>query len=180
MRMTSQEFMIHLLRDKQARTNQQNTGKAFEREIETTCEELERLGLAKIKKADPPVKVMGSDANRRVIFLENPFLDFVGSYRKADGSWHPVQFECKQTSEPKLAVGVKSGGVTEKQLNALLSWAGHGWNVFVFWKHGSRVKRIGVDDLEKVVREARKHMKFEELHVEIYPGPGFLLWDLFH
>lgn len=119
-----------------AATNRFNTGKGFEGMVETILLQYQCRGLLRVKKVDPPTRVVGSGAFRKVIFLANPFLDFAGTWTERGG--RAVFFECKSTTEQRLAVG-SSSGVTQDQCDALCHWQNAGAVTFVLWE----VKPLG-------------------------------------
>lgn len=111
------------------RTNRANTGKSFEAELSVLFAELERKGAARIRKVDPPTRVIGGGFRRRVILLPNPFLDYVGTI--AGG--RAVFIEAKSTATGRLPF-CRSGGLTEEQWQAMRGWHAAGAAVLVLWR----------------------------------------------
>jgi hypothetical protein len=89
------------------RTNWRNDGRGFQKEIEQTCGAYQNRRAATLRKVDPPTRVIGTAAARRVIFRPNPFLDFAGSWTARHG--RAIFVEAKSTSTHRLPFA-RSGG----------------------------------------------------------------------
>ena len=150
------------------RTNKKNTGKTFEHELDLVFRTLEIRKIARIRKVDPPVRIVGGGFARRTIFLPNPFLDYAGVIF---GSGRAIFLEAKSTSTHRLPIN-RSGGVTEEQVEALRGWTRAGAYVGILWRHAGRTVFVGIDDLEEAIAQNRKSLKFEELPpmAEIWEG----------
>lgn len=159
--------------NKAQRTNRSNTGKRFEAEIEATCEEYRRLNAALIQKVDPPTKICGGN----VIFLRNPFLDFVGTM---EGS--TVMFEAKSSRTHLLPLcpitrgNPAKRGISLYQWQAMNRWADFGAIVFLLWNYREKVKRFELDEIRAAIGRGDKSLRFEDGGREIAQN-GSIVWD---
>ncbi len=103
-------------------------GRGFEQQVENSAAHYERQQILLLRKVEPPTRVVGGGAARKVIFLDNPFLDFVGSWTERGGRM--IVLEAKETHEPRLSYG---GGLTERQLEAMHRWWQVGAAVGLVW-----------------------------------------------
>ena len=71
--------------NKKSRSNIRNTGLSFQKTIVEICKEYNRIGIAKIEKVDPPTRIIGTGYKKRIIFMENPFPDFAGTWTAYGG-----------------------------------------------------------------------------------------------
>jgi hypothetical protein len=159
-------------------TNRANDGRAFEERIQTTLTHY--AGIMRVKKVDPPSRVMGGGAARRVIFLENPFLDFGGAWTARGG--RAIFFEAKSTKDHKLRFD-QSGGLTTKQLDAVRHWHNAGAVTFALWEW----KDVGVKllpgwflaDLRDRARAGYewKHVLWAQSDLVVSQGAGYRLVD---
>lgn len=145
------------------RTNRHNTGIGFQGMIESTARTYQASGWMRLRKVDPPTRVVGSGAARRIIYLENPFLDFIGSWTERKGRM--VVIECKSTSKEKLPFD-SSGGVTVAQLDSLRHWHNAGAVAFVLWEFKGQVKMVTAEFLAKCRDENRREEHFKYIHWE--------------
>ena len=145
------------------RTNLTNTGMPFQRMVETSALAYP-AGLIRLRKVDPPTRVVGSGADRRIIFLPNPFLDFVGVWIECAG--RAVFIECKSTREPKLQFD-SSSGVTTAQLDALRHWGTAGAVSFVLWQWIDKVKLVPWNVLALGRDMARTSREYKYLEWEL-------------
>lgn len=107
-------------------------GGTLERSIEAVHTYYLLTGVAKVHKVDPPVRIVG----RRVIFLENPFLDYIGTL--AGGQ--TIAIEAKETCEPRLELsGTK---LTGKQSRSLDQWRHFGAIAFLLWWHAGEIRIV--------------------------------------
>jgi len=158
------------------RTNLKNTGKPFETEITKTCAEYQSQGRLRMKKADPPVRVIGGGPYKRIIQLANPFLDLVGCWTERDG--RAVFIECKSTQEPKLSL---FGNITENQYEAMHHWHHAGAVVFVLWQWNEEVVLLTAGTVQRHVTLMQAgagphHIKFEA-GTHVPRGMGFVIYD---
>lgn len=161
------------------RTNRHNTGIAFQQSIEKTANWYQSKGLLRIKKVDPPMRVMGGGPSKRIIFLPNPFLDFVGVWTERGG--RAVFVEAKSTADPKLKFDSDSG-VTETQMDSLRNWHNAGAVSFVLWECGGKVRMVTGSYLAQCRDVARagagfKYVDWEAVGPDIPQGVGFALVD---
>lgn len=154
-----------------------NDGRSLQKEIEMIADEYERRGIARLKKVDPPLKIIGTGIHRQTIFLDNPFVDFVGTWTARGG--RGLFIEAKDTEEPTLKVLVKSGGLTEKQWQALLHWEKAGAACGILWRHRQQIRLVPVPAVFCQIRAGAKHVKWE--HATPVPrGMGFVTFDFLH
>jgi hypothetical protein len=149
-------------------------GRAFQDELVATCKQYQAQGVLRMRKVDPPVRIMGGGAGRQVMFLDNPFPDFIGAWTERGGRM--VAFEAKSTKDPKLPVG-GTGGVNETQLRNLQHWRAAGAFTFILWQwRGHGVVMIGLEALR--VRLKGKHIKWGDWQdCPVPQGKGFVLHD---
>lgn len=121
------------------RTNARNTGKEFEKQILDVLVQYQSSGVMRLKKVDPPVRVVGSGAFRRILFLSNPWLDWVGCWTQRGG--RAVLIEAKSTADPKLPF-LTSGGLTQTQFDTLRNWHNCGAATGILWQFDGQVKFI--------------------------------------
>jgi penicillin-binding protein-related factor A (putative recombinase) len=146
-----------------------NDGRPLEKEIETICMQYQSKGLLRMKKVEPPCRIVG----RRVIFLANPFLDFIGAWTERNGRL--VVFEVKSTRDATLQIG--SRGLSDKQVDALRLWHAAGAVTFVLirWEILGRVDLIPWRWI-KTILDDRSHIRQEDC-VKLNPGIGYVTWD---
>lgn len=140
-----------------------NSGKAFEAMISDLFRTMEIRKLAFMRKTDPPVKVMGAGANRRVIFLENPFLDYIGTIfsERRTVNWVPIAVECKSTSVHTLPMGLETK-LTKKQIDNMRIMGDHGIGCFLFWSYDYRYRLFTRPFILKMYDSGAKSLKFED------------------
>lgn len=151
--------------------NARNDGHGFEAQIEAVLRCYASKQQMRVKKVSQPVKVYGPPGRQRVIHLENPFLDFLGSWTERGGRM--IMFEAKSTLEPKLRLG--DGGLSSTQAAELHLWDLAGAVSFLLWEHRGAV-RLWHDQMIAAQGREWRHLKFEN-GVEVKPGLGFVLWD---
>lgn len=148
-----------------------NTGKPFERLIETVSNEYERKRILMLRKVDPPTTVIRG----RVVYLNNPFVDWCGVWIERGA--RAIHAEAKSTCEPVLGIG-HSSGVNERQVNNLVQWDAAGAAAFVLWLYADRVKVLPIRWLlDHTQRSGRKSIPWEDAGGECRQGKGFVLWD---
>lgn len=149
-----------------------NTGKGFESELKRIAEIYETKKLLALEKVDPPVKVLGSGEFRKVIFLPNPFLDYVGTWTERGG--RAVFLEAKSYETQRLPIG--DGGLTQKQGNKLKRWHSAGAAVGMLWECKGMVVFFSMQQIDDAFYYGRKSLQFE--HGEpVQQGQGFILYD---
>lgn len=141
------------------RTNRKNTGKAFEHELELLFKVLESRRVARIRKVDPPTRIVGGGFRRHVIFLPNPFLDYAGAICRTGRA---VFIEAKSTVDHRLPIA-RHGGVTEEQVEALRGWAQADALVGILWRYNGATAFVSMTELETALLAGEKSLVFERL-----------------
>jgi penicillin-binding protein-related factor A (putative recombinase) len=149
------------------------TGKDFEKTLADVFAAYERRGVAKIRKVDPPVRVIGGGKFRKIVFLENPWLDYAGTWTEFGG--RQLIIEAKSTDDPRLEIGEK--GITETQIDNLLDWHRYGAAVGIVWHHKGAVRVITSATIEHAKDYGIKSFKWRHLPA-VQQGEGFILWDV--
>lgn len=161
------------------RTNRRNTGIPFQTKIDSTAKQYQAARWLRLRKVDPPTRVLGGGGSRRIIFQPNPFLDFVGCWTERHGRM--VVIECKSTSKPKLLFD-SSSGVTSKQLDNLRNWHNAGAVAFVLWEFDGKVRMVTGVYLAQCRDAARrgdsfKYVDWENVGPDIPQGAAYTLVD---
>lgn len=104
-------------------------GKTFQTRLELTLMGYKNAGIADLEKVEQPIKVQGTRPNIRVVMLENPWLDYMGTWKGG----RMIMLEAKSTDDERLPIDVKSGGVTLGQVKAIRRWHAAGAAVAVVW-----------------------------------------------
>lgn len=147
-----------------------NRGTEFERELETIFSAYLAQGRACIKKIDAPTKVMG----KRVIFLENPWLDFGGAWTERGGRL--IKIEAKTTEEPTLRIG-GTGGLTESQWGNAMDWQRAGALVLILWRYKGEIRVTTPAMAMHACRENdRKSLRWCDAH-PLPTGHGWVRFD---
>ncbi len=144
-----------------------NDGRWLEKQLEITHREYLDKGVAKLEKVEPPTRW----ANGRVIPLQNPFVDYIGSVR----SGRAVHMEAKSTEKPKLNL-CNEGGLTARQFDALVDWEKFGAMCGVCWGHDGNIRFISMATMKESLASGIKHIRWEQAEV-ISQGFGFVLND---
>ncbi len=156
-----------------ARTNSKNDGRGFQLELESTAAGYQTRGLARFEKVDPPARMMGGGPSRRVIFMKNPFLDFIGVWSKRGGRM--LAFEAKSTANHRLAFN-NDNGLTSTQWAAMKSWRMAGAACCLLWKHADAVVLFTPEMLQAAQARGDKSLVFES-GIAIGRGEGRIIWD---
>lgn len=159
--------------EKASRSNYGNDGRSFQKEIERTCGGYQSRRAATIRKVDPPTRLIGTGANRKVIFLANPFLDFVGTWTARHG--RAIVLECKSTQTHRLPFR-RSGGLTDEQLGTIKTWRHAGAAVALLWRWNERVALFTPEQLVAFEAAAVKSL-LHESGVLVPRGEGNVVWD---
>lgn len=138
---------------RRARANPK-AGHQFEHEIETSIRHYASQGILCLKPTAPPVRVIGWGQQRRVIFLPNPFLDFIGAWTECGGLL--LAIEAKETSEGRLAVNNRNGGVDRRQFDAMRMWESAGGVAIVLWRSPCGVRLLAMGDLRNAVAKGQR------------------------
>jgi penicillin-binding protein-related factor A (putative recombinase) len=149
-----------------------NDGRHFEKDLQTICSHYADRGTALIQKVEPPVRVIGWGPQRKVIFLENPFLDFTGVWTAEGG--RAINFEAKSTSEPVLQCG-EDKGFSKSQRDALVAWRDAGAVTFLLWEYQGSVRIFFQCMIDAGLVERRS--LYWENGLVVKPGTGFVFWD---
>ena len=140
------------------RTNAKNTGKQLEKLLDSIHADYRLRGIADLEKVDPPVRVLGGGFKRRVIFKENPFLDYMGAITE---SGQLLMIEAKSTADATLPCGGKNG-VTAKQIASRKRWQDAGALTAVVWycisKQAARL--VTIEDID-ITLDHRKSVTWE-------------------
>ncbi len=162
-----------------ARTNARNDGREFQGEIERSCGFYNSHRIATVRKCDPPIRIVWTPDKitkkpvQRVIFLQNPFLDYIGTWT-ARGA-RMLCIEAKSTSYHLLRFNADNG-FKDKQWAAMKSWHWSGAACALLWKFNGKVMLFTPAMLFAVEATKAKSLKHEDgLRVE--PGVGSLVWD---
>lgn len=155
-------------------SNHANDGRAFEELFKKTCDAYFHKRLLRLTKVEPPVRVLGFGPARKVIFLENPFSDWIGSWSERGGRM--LLIETKSTSEPKLVMS-EDAALSLKQIEWQKRWHYAGAAVGVVWEwRGHGCAFIPIGQAWKVWQSGRRHIKFAECE-PVLQGEGFALVD---
>ena len=149
-----------------------NDGRDFEKDLARICGIYRERGVADLEKVEPPVRVLGHGPGRKVIFMENPFLDFTGALTFMGG--RACHFEAKSTTDPVLPCG-KDYGFTDTQRRALSRWRRSGAAAFLLWECGGRV-RIFFEDMIEAGLAERKSLVWAD-GLDVPAGNGFIFYD---
>jgi penicillin-binding protein-related factor A (putative recombinase) len=156
-----------------------NAGHVFEDDIERVAAQYQFHKHLRVKKVDPPSKVLRPPGRGPiVIFLDNPFLDFCGTWTERGG--RAVFFEAKSTTEPRLAINVQKGasGLKETQVDAMRHWRSAGAVTFLLWQHAGEVRLVCIEEITNTLNMGVKSLKWGAC--DSYPcpqGTGFVLFD---
>jgi penicillin-binding protein-related factor A (putative recombinase) len=147
------------------RDNASNTGKAFEAQIQESINEYRRQGIMWGVKVDPPTRIVGSGAHRKVIFMPNPLLDFVGVYTSQNG--RAMHFEAKSTKTGRLPL-CRAGGITPTQVGTIRALLQAQAIVFVLW-------RINEPKPMRTLLISGRHILHlnENMRASVLPGDGY-------
>lgn len=155
------------------RSNRSNDGRSFQKEIERTCGAYHSRRVAVLRKCDPPTRLVGSGAQRRVLFMANPFLDFVGTWTTHHG--RALFIECKSTGTHRLPFA-RSGGITAEQVSTIKTWRLAGAAAAILWRFNDGVVLITPEDLLEAERTGAKSLTYASGRY-VPRGEGNVLWD---
>lgn len=159
-----------------ANTNRHNDGRGFQSLLETVNAAYESRGIARIRKTDPPVRIMGNPSKARVIFQPNPWLDYAGAWTANDG--RTIIIEAKATSEPTLRIvgeGMTGAGIKHAQLVNAEAWRDAGAAVAFLWHYNAEI-RIFTPAMVRAALTDRKSLRWLDVH-KIPQGEGFIAFD---
>lgn len=144
------------------KSNLANDGREFEATIQKVADQYNRLKILRLHKVEPPCRIIGWGPNTRVIWLENTFGDFIGSWTARAG--RTLMIEVKSTREPQLPIRTDSS-LRPAQITWLKRWHYSGAAVGVLWHwlgHGVVFLPIGLIQSIYQGGAGRKHIRFEE------------------
>lgn len=148
-------------------------GRAGQTRIESILEQYAKQGRAKIRKIDPPLKVMGTGPRRKVIFLENPWLDYGGVWTERHN--RAIQIEVKHTEDERLPLG--TSGVSHNQIRAIRDWTEAGTITAVAWVRATEIRIIPGHELLMAWDAGAKSLRWR--HIPPCPrGEGFVEFDI--
>ena len=151
----------------------QNTGSDFQKMLEAVFEGYEKRGIAKLRKVEMPVKVFGPPQKRKVVFLENPWLDYAGTWTEIGGRM--LIIEAKSTESKRLEIG--EGGITANQMKNLQGWARAGAATSIVWHHRGDVRVITAATIRAAAIMDAKSFAWD--HLQPTPkGEGWIIWDV--
>lgn len=150
-----------------------NTGSIFEEVLSAQHEAYLAQGRAKIEQVSPPCKVFGAPGRQRVILLENPFLDFTGSWIERSG--RTLHIEAKATSEPRLGIN-NATGIKPHQLNNLVAWEKAGAAVGVLWYHAGTARLLTLNQILAALADSRGSVRWEKAYA-LHQTTDLVFWD---
>ena len=159
--------------DRPARTNFRNDGRGFQSEITATADAYEQRGIARLKKADPPVRVFWKGGKQQVIFLANPWPDFIGTWTKHGGRMLCV--EAKSIESGRLKVDA-SGGLSSTQWSAMKSWRRAGAACCVLWRRRGEVRLYTPEMIQDALASGDRSLVFDA-GLPVPQGQGMIIWD---
>lgn len=151
-------------------------GKAFEETITSHCEAYRAQGRAKIHKVDPPSRVVGRGADAQVIYQENPFLDFVGTWTESGN--RAIMLEAKSTAKHRLAIDTRKGGLTRDQITAMRDWARAGTVTALLWHRSDlqEIKVVGLETIDWAVANGARSLRWADFQ-PCLRGQGYIRFD---
>lgn len=152
-----------------ARTNAGNDGKRFEGLVKDVAADYFRKKILRLEKVEPPTRIVGPN---RIIFLENPFADFMGTWEERGG--RAMFIEAKSTKDERLPIG--NGKLSDDQIDWLIRWHTCGAAVGVIWESAFRVGFLPIGTIEAIRKSGRRHIKFEEAD-PVPQGMGRCIFD---
>lgn len=152
-----------------------NSGTSFEDHVEIVCDYYRAARSADITKVEPPTRTLFIGPGKtKIIHLENPYLDFVGTWTARGGK--AIHLEAKTTDTPRLPVGNKAG-VDAQQLASLHRWHNAGAAVGVLWQHMGKVRFVTLTALQHALEvEERASVAWTKAY-PIPAGPDMLSFD---
>jgi hypothetical protein len=150
-----------------------NGGTEFENILETQHEAYLAQGRAKLEKISQPIKVFGPRGHQKIVHLDNPFLDFSGSWIERGG--RNLHIEAKVTGEPRLPI-YSEIGLKVKQMNALHAWHKAGAAVGVLWFHEGTARLLTITQIEAARAEGRGSVRWERAYPLRQTTP-LVFWD---
>ena len=168
---TTEEVLNEM--DRPLRTNFKNDGRGFQSEIAATAEAYERLGIARLQKVDPPVRVFWKAGRQQVIFLANPWLDFAGTWTAHHG--RALFVEAKSIESGRLKIDA-DGGLSPTQWSAMKSWRRAGAACCVLWRKAGEVRLYTPEMIQAALADGDKSLVFQA-GIAVPQGQGMVIWD---
>lgn len=150
-----------IARGKSKKPRKKVTGKGLEGRIEVAAGVYSNRRVCYLKKVDPPTKTIIQGGKPQTILLENPFLDFVGVWTERAGRL--IVLEAKTTSEARLPM--VTGGLTQKQIDALRAWHNAGAAVGVIWEFNLNWGWVSLPLIQKTLSGGRKSVPWEDAEI---------------
>jgi penicillin-binding protein-related factor A (putative recombinase) len=140
---------------------QRNTGRWLEELIANSAERYRAARVLSLKKVEPACRIVGTGAARRVIFLENDWLDFAGCWTERNGRHLVV--EAKSTAGERLPIQA-DGGLTVQQCKRLREWTDEGSACLVLWGFTATgaVLAVPAGGVFRAIEQGRKHLKMTD------------------
>jgi|GEM_PF-7086952 len=144
------------------RPRTRNTGRWLEEAIAAAAADYEAAHVLTIRKVEPPCKIIGTGPARKVIFLDNDWLDFAGTWTERGG--RHLLIEAKSTEGERLPILQRDGGLTERQCRALRMWTDAGSVALILWGHTptATVRAIPAAALFRAIADGRKSLRPED------------------
>lgn len=146
---------------------------SFEAMLKLECDRLAVRGIAKIEKVEPPTKTIRQGKFTKVIQLENPFLDFIGTWTECGA--RTVILEAKSTEEPRLPICVDNG-LKVTQMGNLQRWAAAGAAVGILWDHKGDTRFVTLKQVVEARGELRASIQWADA-LRIQKGRGMYVPD---
>jgi hypothetical protein len=150
-------------------------GSAFESLVTQVFDAYEAQGLARVRKVDPPTRVVYRGNRPMVIQLTNPFLDFIGPWTERQGRM--IMIEAKSSDKPRLPFDTTGDGISVEQLANMRSWAAHGAVTGALWQHAGSVRYVTLQMIDCHAREGRRSIPWAEAF-PVPKGMGFVVFDI--
>lgn len=162
-----------------ARTNEGHDGREWEAIIEAAALRYQSDGKMRLRKVSPPARIFGAKGKQRIVFMENPFPDFVGILTGG----RAIFLEAKETTMPRLPI--VTGGVRKAQIDALLEWWALGACAGVLWRCPEGIRWINALQLWACEKDGKKSVRMDcgvpvlasgviMVKGKAYPMPDFL------
>ena len=136
----------------------QNTGRWLEELIQASADRYAAANVLTLRKNEPPCRIIGGGSARKVIFLDNPWLDFSGNWTERHA--RHLLIECKSTDGETLRIQQESG-LTVRQCKALRDWIDRGSAAMVIWGHTPTrtIRAVPAGAVFRAIADGRKHLK---------------------
>lgn len=150
-----------------------DAGKAFQARMKSIFDGYRKARRADLEKIDPPLKVYGTGAKRSVVFLENPWLDYSGTWTERAG--RAIYIEAKATAGERLGLG--SSGVSDSQIRNLRRWTAAGAIAAIAWEFDNQIKIVPARELLDAWDAGAKSMQWRHLP-PVARGMGLIEFDI--